>query len=64
MKAYICKKCKGEWGFFPSDYGYKKKDYPQYCPLGHMRWWEMFREVYETEGLKEALKMLFIRLKP
>lgn len=55
---YICKNCKEDWEFYPKDYHYNKKKYPESCPLCEMPRKQAFDDIRETEGLWEAIKFI------
>jgi hypothetical protein len=58
MKTYTCKNCNEDWAFFPADYKYNKKKYPNKCPLCSMPISQAFSDIKEKEGLLEALKFV------
>lgn len=59
---YKCEKCEQVWGFFEEDYDFIEKDYPTVCPLCSIPITQMIKEVYRVEGLRETLRMIFIRI--
>jgi hypothetical protein len=63
MKHYNCLICGGDWAFYAGDYNNKKELYPKICPLCNIPIKEMINEVYEEEGLKEVIRMIFCRIK-
>lgn len=59
---YKCIRCGEVWGFVPADYDFMAWKYPNVCPLCSMPITEMIKEVYPKDGLREILRMIWIRI--
>ena len=62
MDYYNCKLCKEVWHWCPVDYE-DPDDHDHICPLCHMDIKDAFKEVYNVEGLWEAVKWTAWRIK-
>lgn len=62
-KNYKCRVCGEDWGFYPEDFDYNESLYPKICPLCNMPMWQMIKDVFKKEGIKEVFKMLMVRIK-
>ncbi len=59
---YVCEDCAGLVYFYPEDYEFEEEDYPTVCPLCDMPIIQMIKDVYPSEGLKETIRLVLLRL--
>ncbi len=59
---YVCEDCASLVYFCPEDYEFKEEYYPTVCPLCDMPITQMIKDVYKSEGLKETLRLVLLRL--
>ena len=63
IDEYNCKVCGKKWKYFKEDYTKDGGEHPQICPLCDMPISQTFKDITKDQGIMQAMKHLFIRVK-